>query len=437
MNHIIRYIIRFLLGENIPERIIDLTGYTSDSAQFHQYKIVIYPSDFFRKEVYGTPQSMPVLPLQYLGTTPVLFGKPLVEQVKDTLLVYADIIAGAFFLVSRYEEVVCRNKRDRHGRFPGKESLPFRAGFLDRPVVDEYGRLLRKWFAQTGITLQTPPQQIKRINLTHDVDAPFSMRSWRNMARGVMNRQNIGTLLRTKFGPLEKDPFYTFPQLLKEDKKAADLWGNDRCGVFFFFKAGGNERQDRPRYRLHGRDIQKLLQLTDHCAGICGLHSSYGAGKNPSLIEREKKRLEKAFRRKITVNRHHFLSLREPEDMAALELSGITDDYTMGYADAAGFRLGTSRPVCRIDCVNKRLSSLMLHPLTVMDSTLSEQEYMGLSEQEAVDYCMHLIRQVEMHHGELTLLWHNTAFTAYGSYLKSVYRAVIHQLCLLAPTHLP
>lgn len=428
----IQYIIQFLLGEGIPAPIADLIGYTSDRSQFHKYKIVILPSGFFDEKIYGTKESIPSLPLRLIENVPLLYGNPIIEKINDTLLVHADIIAGAYFLISRYEEILKRNIRDEHGRFPGKESLPFKAGFIDRPVVDEYGQLLRKWFAQMGITISLPDPQIRQINLTHDVDAPFFMRSWRNIIRSIKEGRNIKTSLQTKFGPLENDPFYTFPWFLKENQKVIDRWGTS-CQSFFFFRTGGRERYDRPRYNIHGRDIQKLFNLIKSYSGICGLHSSYEAGKNPQLIPEEKKRLEKALNKKITTNRHHFLALREPENMAVLEEAGITDDYTMGYADIAGFRLGTSRPVYWIDAQNIRLSSLKLHPLTIMEGSLSEKRYMALTEDEATNYSIKLIKQVASHHGELTLLWHNTSFSINNGYLKSLYQVLIHELCLMAP----
>lgn len=55
------------------------------------------------------------------------------------------------FLISRYEEMVRRGLRDEHGRFPGKESLPYRAGFLHRPIVDEYRMLLHRWLRQSRL----------------------------------------------------------------------------------------------------------------------------------------------------------------------------------------------------------------------------------------------------------------------------------------------
>jgi hypothetical protein len=120
--------------------------------------------------------------------------------------------------------------------------------------------------------------------------------------------------------------------------------------------------------------------------------------------------LEKYLGISITDNRNHFLASREPEDMENLITIGITDDYTMGYADVAGFRLGTSKPVRFVNPVTKRLNSLMLHPLMIMDSTLQKEKYMNLSYEEAEKYCNKLIDNIKEVNGELALLWHNTAF---------------------------
>lgn len=53
-----------------------------------------------------------------------------------------DFVASAYFLMSRYEELL-NPERDEHGRFPGKVSVPYRNHFIDRPIVDEYSRWLR------------------------------------------------------------------------------------------------------------------------------------------------------------------------------------------------------------------------------------------------------------------------------------------------------
>ena len=139
-NRTLHYLIRFLVGEDAPSEIVESIGYTNDSNLFDKYNVVIIPSGFFDEHIYGTPASMPQLPLREVQGIPLLFGSPKEEWIGDTWVVHADIIASTYFLVSRYEEMMRRDVRDAHGRFPGRESLPYRAGFLHRPIVDEIGR---------------------------------------------------------------------------------------------------------------------------------------------------------------------------------------------------------------------------------------------------------------------------------------------------------
>jgi hypothetical protein len=407
-----------MVGEHLAGDVSGLVGYTSDESLFSGYKVVIVPSGFFDEGVYGTAKTMPAVPLMHIEGTPFLFGTPEIERVGDTVVVHADLVASAYFLLSRYEEILRRDVRDEHGRFPGRESLPQRAGFIDRPVVEEYGKLIRRWLKDSGMNMGKRDPLIRGINLTHDVDVPFSGRSWRSVVRKTLSGRNPVTAVREKYLPLVCDPYYTFPWMLEQDRK---LQCAGCCRSFLFFKAGGKARQDRPFYNLRGKDIQSLYSLCKQHSVTVGLHSSYQAGQNPSLILSEKRNLEDTFGIEIRHNRHHFLSAREPEDMEYLEKAGITDDYTMGYADVAGFRLGTSLPVRYINPVTCRLSALTLHPLTVMDCTLSETKYMNLAGDRAAAYCRRLMDNIRNVNGELTLLWHNTSVVEGSGYLRELY----------------
>jgi hypothetical protein len=71
-----------------------------------------------------------------------------------------------------------------------------------------------------------------------------------------------------------------------------------------------------------------------------------------------------------------------------------------------------------------RLTPLTLHPLMVMDNTLSQDNYMHLSEDEAYFLCERLIDKVRLHHGDLCLLWHNSIFTG-DTYHRSLYPKIL------------
>lgn len=429
MNQTIYYIIRFLLGVDRAGAYSSLIGYTSDVRLFHKYKVVIVPSGFFQSSVYGTPESLPQLPLKEIEGVPLLFGTPKEECFEETWVIYADIIASSYFLLSRYEEIQKRDIRDKHGRFPGKESLPYKAGFIHRPIVEEYGKLLRHWLRKACVHIPEPQPELQKIWLTHDVDAPFFCRSLRNICRETLKGIGFRKALKLYQGPLEKDPYYTFPWMLEQDSLVKNRFG-DRCHILFFLKAGGRHANDKPHYQVRSHDIQKLLHLFKKNKALLGLHSSYEAGIYPDLIPEEKMRLEHDWKlENIHLNRHHYLASREPEDLTKLIKAGITDDFTMGYADVSGFRLGTCRPVKWINPMTRQLTSLTLHPLSVMDCTLSESQYMGLSPDEAYQYCAELVREIRQHRGEIVWLWHNTSFAGTESdYHKKLYVRLLNLL---------
>ena len=223
---------------------------------------------------------------------PILFGSARQDEMEGTRIVYADIIASAYFLMTRYEEIQHRDIRDEHGRFPGRESLPFKAGFIHRPVIEEYGQLLRRWLRQAGVEIEEPKPMFRKIWLTHDVDAPFFCRSVRNVLRETFRGSGFVQACKYFAGPLRRDPYYTFPWMLKQDQAVKEVYKDGRCEVVYFLKAGGHGKYDRPHYWLRSPDVHALLELLKSKQVSFGLHTSYHAGEQPSLIASEKETLD-------------------------------------------------------------------------------------------------------------------------------------------------
>ena len=424
MQKVIDYIIQFLIRD---EHKAHHVGYCSDKTQWSKYKVVIVPSNFFNDSIYGTQQSMPSLPLQEIEGIPFLYGTPLIEKIDNTIICHADIIASTYFLISRYEEYINPNyNRDPHGRYIGKQSVPAQAKFIHRPIVEEYGELLRNLLQQAGIPLLPIPQQINHIYLTHDIDSITNYRRIRGLIGGILRRENITTILKSLFN-IHNDPAYTFPWILNQDNQLPQA-----TQIYFVKAARQASGLDRPAYNLVGKNFTHLKKeiLTSSPKAIFGLHASYKSGNIPDIISDERKLLQYAIEnQQITTSRHHYLRSLQPNDMEALIDARITDDYTMCYADIAGFRLGTCRAVRFINPATRKLTSLTLHPLTIMDCTLSEPHYMNLTYKEALSYSQTLINETKQHNGDLCLLWHNTRFTN-NDYHSQLYSQIIKSLCL-------
>ncbi|MCM1532327.1 MAG: polysaccharide deacetylase family protein [Bacteroides sp.] len=409
------YLLRFLTG--LDDEAILRTfriGYTADEDKFGHYDLVFIPSGFFEAENYGKAASIPQS-IQEINGIPFLYGRPEVEKRGDTVLVHADLPASAFFFLSRYEEICRREVRDIHGRFPGKQSLAYRHNLLSRPLVDEYGLLIRQWLRSAGKDIPEPEPKVGKVWVTHDLDQPFFCKSLRSVARETIHGKGLLYALKVFFGKID-DPYDTFSWMFQAEEEHLKKMPYP-CQTIYFIKAGGVHVYDKPHYRLRRKRIRRLLQEIASHKVLLGLHGSYSAAEiGASLLE--KKQLELFAKRRLGIGRNkiflfrsHYLRSREPEDFRKLEKIGITDDFTMGYADVAGFRLGTSRPVVWIDPARGTLSKLVLHPLTVMDSTLYQKEYMYLNEDAAKEYCAGLFEKTRRFGGDICLLWHNTTLT--------------------------
>jgi hypothetical protein len=390
----INYVLEFLLGSTEYVRYV---GYSKESAEWKNYKVVIVPSSFLEEHKEGKVQ-MPQLPLKQLDGMPILFGEPQVKQVENTLVVYADLVASAVFLLSRYEETLVA-ERDDHGRFQAKSSLLYKAGCLMRPLVDEYGSWLRAQLQSMGVGVQLPNTSLK-ITLTHDVDEPFAHRSLKSLLGGIM-RGETKTAWHNFTHALEQNSYYTFPWIVSQEAK---LPFADK--IYFMRMPLQPFQHDKPYVSYQSKDMRALVALLKKNKVQIGLHASYFSGENPQIIGREKIELETAIQQSITTNRYHFLRTCLADDMSYLADAGIKDDYTLAFADQVGFRLGTCRPVAFISPKTLKTSNLTLHPLTMMDATLFR--YMQLSLDDAFKQACCLIETVRQYGGELVLLWHNT-----------------------------
>ena len=380
MKEIIEYLITWLCyGDAEAAKRV---AYTTDENALETYDVIIVPNGLLGKETV-----MPEL------------KKPEVEQPrKDKSIIRTDIVYAAFFFTSRAEELI-NKQRDEHGRFAARFSALHDKSRLQIPRLDEYARLLLK-----QLNLPLPEPGFGHIYLTHDIDAITRYRSLRGAVGGLMRGE--GKAVWRALGNIHEDPLYTFPWLIEQDATVPD------AETVYFVKRTQGKGYDYPQYCLHGMDYKRLKKLLRHSNAYLGVHGSY-YGAIPKI------QYSRMFRA-------HFLRC-DIDRMQRLADAGYTDDFTMGFADEAGFRLQTTRAVRWINPKTMQLTPLTLHPLTVMDCTLSNDNYMHLTEDEAYFLCERLIAKVRLHHGDLCLLWHNSSLTE-ETYHRSLYPKIISLL---------
>lgn len=336
---------------------------------------------------------------------------------KNKVILYADIIYSSFFLLSRKEEIIKRDKRDQYGRFLLKYSFLKNNDLIYRPIVDEYSKYLTYLVYKFIGKEKLFRPNFSKIWLTHDVDSPFYFSSFFNfgiyLAKNIVkfilpNYQSNFRALKSILG-IEKDEYYTFPYIIDCDSKfIGKLSELDVEVIYFLITAKASVRNGYCDIR--SKKFTQLLALLKSSKASFGIHLSHDSGINPQNITKELYRYPFDKKNKL-YSRHHYLRWREPEQFLEMEKNGITDDFTLSFADSIGFRVGTSRSYCFIDPLTGNLSNLKIHPLEIMECSLGNPNYMGLDYKNALDKSITVINNVFKYNGELNILFHNSSFS--------------------------
>ena len=315
-----------------------------------------------------------------------------------------DLFAAVFYMVTRYEEYLPHHE-DIHGRFMTEERLAYQKGFIDQPVVDQWAQILKK-----KISEHYPGHEIPRQNYlfeqTIDIDAAWAYlhkgvyRSTMGFIRDLFVRRDFPEAAR-RFRVLlhrEADPFDSFDYILQH---------SDGSHPIFFALLADYGAYDKPASYLN-RHMRELVQHLDDYARM-GIHPGYNTLEFPQQADTEIKRLGSIIHRPIIRSRFHFLRFHLPTSYRVLKRLGISDDYSMGFADTIGFRAGISVPYPFYDLERDHEIELRIHPFCIMDTTL--QKYMKLSPEEGLERYKRLIDSIRAVGGTFCCIIHNQNLT--------------------------
>lgn len=330
----------------------------------------------------------------------------------------ADLLACLFFALSRYEEYQ-EFTPDRHNRFPATESHAYKNGYLHLPVVRAYGQLLAGKLKLRFPELPQAKQHPFRLQPTYDIDLlwAYRYRGWKGAASGLRDVASGKTgRARDRFLRNEAaDPFFNLDYLLS-------LHPNVQPYIFWLL-ADNECREDVNPYPIPDEQTEVMRSFADRA--VHGIHPGYNSVETEGKLRRETGRYQRVFHLRPQHSRQHFLRLRFPETYRELRQNGITNDHSMGYGDAVGWRAGTNLPFHWYDLGQETMTGLVIHPFAVMDVTL--KNYLKLSPEEAVQTVTELQEHTKKYGGNFTLLWHNSSFAeAHGwAGWREVYEALL------------
>jgi hypothetical protein len=323
------------------------------------------------------------------------------QTVPDSDLPF-DIFAASFFLVSRYEEYL-EFEPDEHGRFPSSSSIAFKNGFLDRPIIDLWVKELAKAFLKRFPNIVFKRNEYKTL-LTIDTDQPFAYQG-KNIFRsigGLFNDKNSTPVTFSNryriIAKGEKDPLDVFDYIIENIEK-------NSVDTRFFFPVGDHSKFDKNPSWKNDKYRNLIHKIADRYQ--VGLHPSFIAGGDGSIINTEAERLQSIIRKEICLSRFHYIRLHMPRSYNNILRAGITEDYSMGYPDQPGFRAGIARPYYFYDVSEDKLTNLKIIPFQVMDSTLYDCKKLDPGSSKEV--ILNLINETRNVGGLFVSIWHNTS----------------------------
>jgi hypothetical protein len=353
------------------------------------------------------------------------------SETDSSIQIPYDILTPSFVLLSRYEEFHSE-RHDEHGRFPYDRSLAEKYDMVEIPLVDEYAMLLRDWLCLYLPYIFEAVPRTPRIVPTHDIDILYRFtgrfQAWKSiLGRDLLiNRslsmvwESIKSYRNWKIRP-SLDPYVeAIDEFLAQEEKR-------KLSSIFFFKATEKGHPDAT-YDVQDPILHEVIRVI-MAPGYhqIGLHGSYPSANNLQCLQKEKQNLSKLCDEEIRISRQHYLRTFFADDPNSLDLwrnAGITDDYTLGFAERCGFRCGTCHPYPLYDVRHDKVTDIIEHPLIVMDGTLFD--YMKLSVEDARALTQRLKHRCLDVEGDFVILWHNHATTReMKPYYEGVYLPAI------------
>ena len=332
-----------------------------------------------------------------------------------------DIFSASFYLVSRYEEYL-NPDTDVHGRFSAENSMAYKYKFLQQPVVDIWAFSLLKKLQEIYSV-----GKIKRVKRkyqfipTIDVDNAWAIKNKNFFRTG-------GALLKALFSG--SGPGYRIKVLLSNEKDPYDnynyirkLHNKVKIKAKYFFLLGNYNKYDK-NISFRNNKYQSLIKDISQYAEI-GIHPSYYSNFKKDRQKIEINRFKKIIGKMPKRSRQHFLKMDIPETYRILRGNGMSEDYTMGYANHYGFRASTCTPFFFFDLEKNIKTGLKIFSFQILDVCLKELH--NDNPKEVLNIISELIEEVKNVNGTFISLWHNESLSDTGIWKgwRSVYEYLV------------
>lgn len=354
---------------------------------------------------------------------PVLHEEPAAEISPTSVSLNWDIFGTSFLLLSRFEEGTISDL-DPHGRVPLSKTMEGRFNLVSRPLVDEYLEILWGCFSFLWPQLVRKPR-LAEMEISCDLDHVYCPSSFSvpNLLRRIGSDlllyhdapqalAHLKNYRAKKSGNHSEDPFLNAVFKMMDINEAA---GNT---ISFNIKPLSSHPGFDGPVDLNDPTVRHLLRTINDRGHNIGFHPGYLSLGNEQLFVQELKFLRKVLKEEridaqVLGGRQHYLRWTTPGTARLWEKAGLQFDSTLGFAQQAGFRCGTSRKFPMYDLQERRPLKLEQHPLILMEVSVIAKQYMGLGRTPAALKVMEDLKETcGFYGGCFSMLWHNSQMRA-------------------------
>lgn len=310
-----------------------------------------------------------------------------------------DVFGAVFYLLSRYEEYFPFRK-DEHDRFSAKHSLATKHDFVTKPLVDHYLIRLASWLnssLQTDVFI--PSQEFKHV-ITLDVDQLYLYKA-KGLARTVLSLAKAGIKDQEDFSKRTSTLFVNKPDPIDLYAEFLDAAKSKELETILFFQVGDSTRFDINN-PAHLPSIKSKINELSLRTKI-GIHPSYFSSENEEMMTREFGRFNAVSSMKLYRNRQHYLRFKIPQTLRWLEELGITEEYSMAFADQNGFRASTAFPFVFYDLEQDEATNVTVHPTCFLDITSVRN---CSNQEQSINELTALYNEVKQVGGHFITVWH-------------------------------
>lgn len=337
-------------------------------------------------------------------------------SVSPTSALPFDIFSSSFYMITRYEEYLPHVK-DEMGRFMASESLAYKEGFLQQPIVDIWVYIFKDKLLQVFPEMDFPKKKLT-VHPVIEAAQPYAYKQkgffrtlvgyLHSLFRGQF--RNIVARTQAIIG-LKRDPLDTFKWIVNIANRS-----NFDLTIFFLL---GNSLSFNESMNTHRQKFMMLIKYVSDYKEV-GLIFSYNSLSDYEMLKSEKRRIQEITNRSLVSSMNSEFLVNLPDIYRHLVELQVTRDFTMVFRNTNGFRAGTCTPFLFYDLDYEIKTPLVIHP-SAMTTSAFQQKYASDIERTINS----TLAEVKRVNGTFTMIFSNKDFSSTES--NKIWRSIFSE----------